>query len=146
MGMWLKDPDSIRAALKVAKTVAVVGLQDNPARPAFGVTKVLQAHGYKILPVHPAGGTVLGEPILRSVAELPQGVDLVDIFRNPANLPGLLDEILSLPPEKRPHTLWFQDGAMDPETAERAAQAGFTVIMTDCVARVLARMQQQGAT
>ncbi|MBI5494408.1 MAG: CoA-binding protein [Deltaproteobacteria bacterium] len=126
-------------AIRGAAVIAVVGLQDNPARPAYGVARFLQARGKRILPVHPQGGSVLGETIHRSLADLPQRPDLVDVFRNPAHLPGLLDEVLALPEALRPRILWFQDGVVDEPTADRALAAGFRVVMDDCTARVLAR-------
>ncbi len=134
-GALLSTPQQRLDALARCKTIAVVGLQDNPQRPAYGVARVLQARGIKIYPVHPAGGETLGEPILRHLADLPVRVDMVDVFRNPVHLPALLVEVLALPAEKQPWLLWFQDGVIHEETAQRAVAAGYSVVMDDCTAR-----------
>ena len=135
-GRMLDTREDKLAALRAARVIAVVGLQDNPARPAYGVARFLKTRGLRIIPVHPAGGTVLGEPVVRSLAELPVRADVVDVFRNPAHALEVVEEVLRLPETLRPSVIWLQDGVINPEAAQRAVSAGYAVVMDDCTARV----------
>ncbi|MCA2965721.1 MAG: CoA-binding protein [Acidobacteriaceae bacterium] len=114
----------MRALLARVKTIAVVGLSDRPERPAYGVAAYLQRQGYRIIPVHPLATTVLGEKAYRSLAAVPEPVDLVDVFRASDAVPGLLGEMnaLGLP------YAWLQEGVTCGEIP-----AGMTVVQDRCL-------------
>jgi uncharacterized protein len=128
----MNEPSVIREMLQV-KTVAVVGLSDDPLKPSHYVSAYMQQHGYKILPVNPAlaaaGAQVLGERSYSSLAELPVKPDLVNVFRLPKAIPGVVDEMLALGLKN----LWVQQGIVNLEAATRAEQGGIRVVMDRCI-------------
>ncbi len=127
------DPGQICALLRAVKTIAVVGLSPNPARPAFRIARALQDFGYRIIPVRPKVASVLGERAYASLAEVPERIDLVDVFRAPEHVAPIVDECLCLGLKR----LWLQDGVVDEEAAERAVAGGMTVVMDRCIWRDL---------
>ena len=122
-------PEEIRALLQGVKTIAVVGLSDNPARPSYGVAKAMQGLGYRIIPVRPAQSEVLGEKAYAQLADLTEVPDLVDVFRNPDAVDGVVDQCIAIGAKH----LWLQEGVVNESAAERARAAGMTVIMDRCV-------------
>ena len=128
--------DEIRALLKRIKTIAVVGLSGSPGRASHGVARALQGFGYRIIPVNPTLAEVLGEKAYPNLRELPEPVDLVDVFRESSHVAGIVEECIAL---KLP-ALWLQDGVVDEATARRARDAGLTVIMDRCIYRDYARL------
>jgi predicted CoA-binding protein len=135
-GRLLSRVEDKAALLSSCRTIAVVGLSNNPARPAYGVARALLLGGWRILPVHPRGGVVLGQAVYPKLADLPVRPDLVDVFRNPTHMPDLVEEILALPAPLRPRALWLQDRVLHPVAAETAVRAGLVVVMDDCTARI----------
>jgi predicted CoA-binding protein len=123
------SPDQIRALLREVKTIAVLGLSDNPARPSYHVAEALQGFGYRIVPVRPGQAKVLGEQAYASLAELPFVPDLVDVFRAPEHVPGIVDECIA----KGVKRLWLQEGVVHEAAAEKARAAGMTVVMDRCI-------------
>jgi uncharacterized protein len=128
-------PDRIRLAELVgnAHRIAVVGLSRKPDRPSHGVAAYLQRAGYTIVPVHPAGGVTLGEPVhpdLRSAAAAAGPIDIVNIFRRSEHIPALLEQLL----EVQPQLVWMQVGIRHPEVARRLEEAGIAVVMDRCLA------------
>ncbi|MDG4548825.1 MAG: CoA-binding protein [Candidatus Contendobacter sp.] len=123
--------DEIRALLRRIKTIAVVGLSASPNRPSHGVAWALQGFGYRIIPVNPAVREVLGARAYPSLRELPEPVDLVDVFRESSHVAGIVDDCVAL---KLP-ALWLQDGVIDEAAALRAREAGLTVVMNRCIYR-----------
>ncbi len=126
------SPDEIRALLKAVKSIAVVGLSDNLARPSYGVAKAMQGLGYRIIPVRPAQSEVLGEKAYAQLTDLPHAniaPDLVDVFRNPDAVDGVVDQCIAIGAKH----LWLQEGVVNEPAAERARAAGITVIMDRCV-------------
>ena len=125
---------TLRRVLTEAKVIAVVGLSQNTARPSYGVAAFLQSRGYRIVPVNPglAGGTLLGETVYADLASIPAeiAVDMVDIFRAPEAVPGIVAEALAHLPALK--TLWMQIGVTHAEAAETARAAGLTVIEDRC--------------
>jgi hypothetical protein len=111
------------------RTIAVVGLSDNPAKPSHYVSEYMQQHGYKIYPVNPSIDSVLGERSYASLAELPVKPDVVNVFRVPALIPAIVDEMLMLGLKN----LWVQQGIVNLEAAERAEQGGIRVVMDRCI-------------
>ena len=128
--------DEIRALLMRIKTTAVVGLSAAPRRPSHGVAKALQGFGYRIIPVNPALSEGLGEKAYPSLRDLPEPVDLVDVFRDPCHVATIVDECIDL---KLP-ALWLQDGVIDAAAALRARAAGLTVVMDRCIYRDYLRL------
>jgi uncharacterized protein len=123
--------DEIRALLQRIKTIAVVGLSASPSRPSHGVARALQGFGYRIIPINPTLSDVLGEKAYPSLRELPEPVDLVDVFRESSHVAGLVDECIAL----NLPALWLQDGVVDQAAALRARAAGLTVVMDRCIYR-----------
>jgi predicted CoA-binding protein len=126
-------PDAeIRALLRQTRTVALVGASANPARPSWIVLKYLIDRGYAVTPVNPglAGQTLLGRAVVASLADLPEPVDMVEIFRNAEAAGPLVDEALALDP--LPKVIWMQLGVRNDAAAARAEARGVTVIMNRC--------------
>ena len=119
------------ALLTRVKTIAVLGLSPNPARPSHGVAAALQGFGYEVIPVHPAVREVLGVKAYPRLADIGRPVDLVDVFRQPQFVAGIVDECLALGLK----ALWLQDGVIDEAAAERARAAGMWVVMDRCIYR-----------
>ena len=124
-------PDQLRSLLREVKTIAVVGLSPNPARPSYRVSRAMQGFGYRIVPVRPAVAEVLGEKAYARLSDIPFEVDLVDVFRNPGDVGPIVDECIALGVKH----LWLQDGVVNEEAAEKARAAGITVVMDRCVWR-----------
>jgi predicted CoA-binding protein len=128
-------PDETRLAelVRSARRIAVVGLSRKPERPSHAVAAYLQRAGYTIVPVHPAGGITLGEPVypdLRSAAASAGPLDIVNIFRRSEHIPALLDQLL----EVRPQLVWMQQGIRHSEVARKLEAAGIAVVMDRCLA------------
>ncbi|MEV1293470.1 CoA-binding protein [Pseudonocardia sp. NPDC049635] len=129
-----ENPPAVRRQqiLHETRTVAVVGASANPARASnFVATYLLASTGYEVHFVNPNATEILGRPVHRSLAELPVVPDLVDVFRRPADLAGVLDEVLALDP--LPRTFWLQFGLFDADLARRAEAAGLEVVMDRCL-------------
>ena len=125
----MTENDYIAELLKRAKTIAVIGLSDNPMRPSYDVSQYMQQHGYRIIPVNPGVQKVLGEKSYASLAEITEKIDIVNVFRRPAHVPEIVDEVIRL---KLP-ALWLQEGVVHEEAAEKARQAGIYVVMDRCI-------------
>jgi predicted CoA-binding protein len=130
----LVDDDArLTAILRDATTVAVVGAKQDPGAPAHYVPSYLRRHGYRVLAVNPTlgGRTLFDEPVAATVADLPEPVDVVEIFRRPVFLPGHAAEILALP--WRPAAVWFQLGIRHDGAARALAEAGIQVVQDRCM-------------
>lgn len=130
---WLmRDyPDElIVSILKSVHVIAMVGASADPVRASHFVMKYLQAKGYRVIPVNPsiAGQTLLGERIYASLREIPEQVDMVDIFRPAATVPPIIEDAISIGAK----VVWMQLGIVNEEAARRAEEAGLTVIMNRC--------------
>ncbi len=133
------SPDEIRRVLKSIRTIAVLGLSPNPARPSHGVAQALQSHGYRIVPVRPLVREVLGEPAYPDLESIPFPVDIVDVFRAPEHVPAIVDSCIALGVPR----LWLQDGVIHEEAAARARAAGIWVVMDRCMWRDYRQLCQQ---
>ena len=113
----------VRAILGSVKTIAIVGASTNPSRPVFIVMKYLLSKGFHLIPVNPshAGGEILGQKVYARLADIPEPVDMVDIFRRRDAIPGIVDEALALEP--RPRVIWMQLGLRHDEAAGKAEAA-----------------------
>ena len=126
-------PDSyIRGILNTVKTVAMVGFSPKENRPSYFVFKYLLERGYRVIPVNPgqAGKEVLGQTIYASLSDIPEPIDMVDIFRGSENVPPVVDEALTLLP--KPQVIWMQLTVRNDEAAKRAEDAGIKVVMNRC--------------
>jgi predicted CoA-binding protein len=121
--------DPITEILKRAKTIAVVGLSDSPLRPSHGVAAYLQTQGYRIIPVNPQIQTSLGEKAYPSLLDVPEKIDIVDIFRRPEFVEEVVDRAIQL---KIP-TVWMQEEIVHEKAAQKARQAGIFVVMDRCI-------------
>ena len=123
--------------LRDTRTVAVVGASPNPARASnFVATYLLASTGFDVYFVNPNATEILGRPVYPSLAELPVVPDLVDVFRRPEDLSGVLDEVLGLAggaSRSLPRTFWLQFGLFDADLARRAEAAGLDVVMDRCL-------------
>ena len=124
-------PDQIRSLLREVKTIAVVGLSPRPERPSYRVSRAMQGFGYRIVPVRPAVSEVLGEKAYATLSDIPEKVDMVDVFRAGDQIDPIIDECIALGIPR----LWLQDGVINEAAAERARAAGITVVMDRCVWR-----------
>ncbi|MFZ5555595.1 MAG: CoA-binding protein [Pseudomonadota bacterium] len=119
------------ALLKQVKTIAVVGLSPNPARPSHRIAARLQALGYRIVPVRPLVQEVLGEPAHARLADVPVRIDLVSVFRASAHLPAIAEDVLALGIA----ALWAQEGVWNEAAGLTLQAAGVTVVMDECISR-----------
>jgi predicted CoA-binding protein len=124
----MNEPDVMRALLQ-SKTIAVVGLSDNPQKPSHFVPAYLQSIGHRIIPVNPQVASVLGEKAFASLSDLPEKPDLVNVFRLPKFIPAIVDEMIALGLP----ALWVQQGILHPEAAAKAEAHGIKVVMDRCV-------------
>lgn len=130
--------DLLRQIFRSVKTIAMVGASANPARASNGVMRFLQSRGYRVIPVNPgqAGKTLLGERIYARLADIPDKIDMVDVFRNQAALAITTDEGIAAGAK----AIWMQLGLIDQAAAARAEAAGLTVIMNRCPAIEIPRL------
>lgn len=126
------DDAYIRGILNTVKTIAVVGVSPKVVRPSYFVFKYLLERGYRMIPVNPgqAGGELLGQTIYATLADIPEPVDMVDIFRNSDAALGVVQEGLALKPE--PQVIWMQLGVRNDAAAALAENAGTKVVMNRC--------------
>jgi uncharacterized protein len=125
----LSSGDSILQILKTSKTIAVVGLSSRRMRPSYGVSEYMQSAGYKIIPVNPNETEVLGEKSYARLEDVPETIDIVDIFRRSEYVPGIVESAIRV----GARAVWMQEGVFHPAAAERARQAGLFVIEDSCI-------------
>ena len=125
------DQQARCALLKSIKTIAVVGLSPNAARPSYGVSRAMQEFGFRVIPVHPAAKEILGEKVYPSLKDIPHPVDLVDVFRSAEFIDGVVDECLALGLQ----AIWIPEGIVNEAAAQRAKAGGMTVVMDRCIYR-----------
>ena len=122
-------PEAIKALLENAKTIAVVGISPRPDRPSHRIARRLIDWGYTVIPVRPAVSEVLGLKAYARLADVPVRIDLVDVFRNPADAGPVVDECIALGLP----AVWLQEGVINEAAAQRARAAGLTVVMDRCI-------------
>jgi predicted CoA-binding protein len=123
------ESDGITELLKKARNIAVVGLSPSPMRPSYGVAAYMQTNGYRIIPVNPEINGALGEKAYATLREVPENIDIVDIFRRSEFVPEIVDEAIAL---KVP-AIWMQETVIHAEAAEKARRAGIFVVMDRCI-------------
>jgi predicted CoA-binding protein len=125
----MDDINTLRRILKESRVIAVVGLSADWFRPSYFAAKYMQAHGYRVIPVNPKYDTILGERCYKSLREVPDKVDLVDIFRKTADVMPIAEEAIAI----RARVLWQQLGVRNEEAARKAQAAGLEAVMDRCV-------------
>lgn len=125
----MKESDPIYELLSRVKTIAVVGLSDSPMRPSHGVSAYMQSQGYRIIPVNPQITEALGEDSYPSLLEVPEKIDLVDVFRRPEYVDEIVEQAIQL---KIP-AIWLQEDVINERAAETARKAGMFVVMNQCI-------------
>lgn len=121
--------DSITEILKRARAIAIVGLSSKRHRPSYGVAEYLQSVGYRIFPVNPNESEVLGEKCCSRLEDIPEKVDIVDIFRRSELVPEVVESAIRIGAQM----VWMQEGVIHHEAAERARRAGLSVVMDACI-------------
>jgi len=121
--------DPVTELLTRARTIAVVGLSNDPLRPSHGVSAYMQSQGYRIIPVNPQIESSLGEKAYASLLEVPEKIDIVNIFRRPEFVEEIVDQAIRL---KVP-AVWMQEGVIHQKAADKARQAGICVVMDRCI-------------
>ena len=124
------DSTQIRDLLKKSRTIAIVGVSDKPERPSYGVAQYLLDHShYTVFLVNPMLDTALGEKVYHSLSEIPEHIDLVDVFRKPTDCIEVLEEAIAVAAD----AIWLQLGISSPEVLVRGNEAGLTVVMDRCL-------------
>jgi len=128
--------DELRALLTRSRTIAMIGASSKPDRPSHGVMKVLMHAGFHVIPVTPRAESVLGQRAYASLEEIPESVDIVDVFRRAEDTPAIADEAVKIGAK----ALWLQLGISNEETASRAKKGGLMVIMDKCIGQTTQRL------
>lgn len=132
----MMDDSEIAKLLQTAKTIAVVGLSGSPWRPSFGVTQYMQGQGYRIIPVNPNISESLGETAYERLEDVPEKIDVVNIFRRSEFAGEVVDSAIKL----GVRWIWMQEGVVDAEAAARAEAAGTGVVMNRCILKYHRRL------
>ena len=136
--MPINDPQAIRRILEECRTIAVVGLSSDPSRASNGVAAYMRRQGYRVIPVNPNEREVFGEKAYASLADVPEKIDLVDVFRRSSEAGAVVDEAIRVGAK----AVWLQEGVIDRAAAERALDAGLLVVMDRCWLKDHARMNR----
>jgi hypothetical protein len=137
--------EEIKLILKNYRAVAVVGLSRNPAKYSYGVAKYLQSVGYRVIPVNPFADEILGEQCYKSLLDVPETIEVVDIFRPSEDVPAIVEEAIELKNRLgNPKVIWMQLGIINEHAAKRAKEAGFTVVMDRCMMVEHRRLSMEG--
>ncbi len=121
--------ETLKDLLEEARTIAVVGLSDNPERTSYVVARYMRDHGFKIIPVNPAIKEALGEKAYPSLLDIPEKVDIVNVFRRSPDVPPVADDAIAI----RAKVLWMQEGIINEPAARKAEAAGLKVVMDRCI-------------
>jgi hypothetical protein len=128
----------VRELLKTARVIAVVGLSSRKHRPSFGVSEYMQRAGYRIIPINPNESSVLGEKAYASLDDVPEKIDIVDIFRRSEFVPEIVEQAI----RAGAGAVWMQEGVIHEEAAARARAAGLTVVMDRCILKEHQRLSR----
>jgi len=125
----MAQSDPLTALLQRAKTIAVVGLSDSPLRPSHGVSAYMQSHGYRIIPVNPNIREALGERAYASLLEVPEKIDIVNVFRRSQFVGEVVEQAIQL----NIPAIWMQEEVINEPAAEKARKHGILVVMDRCI-------------
>ena len=128
---------NIPELLKNSRTIAVVGLSSRRMRPSYGVSEYMQRAGYRIIPVNPHESEVLGEKAYARLEDVPEPIDIVDVFRRPEFVPDVVDSAICIGAK----AVWMQEGVVNETAAEKARQAGLAVVMDRCILKEHSRLR-----
>jgi predicted CoA-binding protein len=131
------DDTTLHTLLDRVRTIAVVGLSPQPARPSYRVAQAMQHYGYRIVPVRPLVDSVLGEKAYASLADIPFAVDLVDVFRSAEHVPAIVEQCLAL----HLPAIWIQEGIVHEAAARQAQAGGMTTVMDRCLLKDYIRLK-----
>ena len=137
--------EEIKSILEHYKTIAVVGLSTNPAKDSHMVAKYLKTKGYRIIPINPFADVILGKKCYKSLLDVPETIEVVDIFRHAKDVPPIVDQAIEL--KRRlgnPRVIWMQLGIVNEEAAKRARDASLTVVMDRCMMVEHKRLSRKG--
>jgi predicted CoA-binding protein len=129
LGFENPSRERIKEILETTKTIAVVGLSDNPDRTSYMVSEAMQSMGYRIIPVNPNASEILGETCYPSLTDIKEPVDIVNVFRRSEHIVPIAKETVHI----QAKVLWLQQGIVNEEAAEIAAEQGIEVIMDRCI-------------
>jgi len=132
------DEPTIAGLLASSKTIAVVGLSSKTYRPSFGVSQYLQSAGYRIIPVNPNESSILGEKCYARLEDIPEKIDIVDIFRRSELVPEVVEAAIQI----GARAIWMQEGVVNEPSADRARRAGLFVVMDLCIAKELYKLHR----
>jgi hypothetical protein len=133
---------AIPELLRKSKTIAVVGLSSKKFRPSYGVAEYMQAHGYRVIPVNPNESEVLGEKSYSSLEEVPEHIDVVDIFRRSEFVGPIVDSAIRI----GANAVWMQEGVVHEDGAHQAREAGLAVVMDRCILKEHMRLEFEKVT
>jgi len=119
----------MRDILTSARTIASVGLSSNQEKPSYSVAAYLKEQGYRVIPVNPTATEILGEKVYASLSDIPDKVDVVQVFRKPEDVPPVVDEAIKIGAK----IVWMQEGVVNYEAAQKAEEAGLQVVMDACM-------------
>ncbi|MBK3331606.1 CoA-binding protein [Persephonella atlantica] len=127
----IESDEKIKEILEKQKNVAVIGISADPSRPSYFVSEVLQKYGFKLYFVNPkyAGQEILGEKVYRALSEIPDQIDIVDVFRRPVDVPPVAEEA----EKKGFKTFWFQPGTVNEEVVKSLSDKGYNVVVDRCM-------------
>ena len=128
MSIQINDPETIKRILDECRTIAVVGLSSSTWRPSHGVAAYMKRMGYRVIPVNPNETEVFGEKSYASLGEVPEKIDLVDVFRRSEAAGAIVDQAIAVGAK----AVWLQEGVIDNAAAQRASDAGLLVVMDRC--------------
>jgi hypothetical protein len=126
--MEINDPQAIKRILEECRTIAVVGLSSDPSRASNGVAGYMKRQGYRVIPVNPNEREVLGEKAYATLGDVPEQIELVDVFRRSSEAGAVVDEAIRVGAK----AVWLQEGVIDRAAAQRALDAGLLVVMNRC--------------
>jgi predicted CoA-binding protein len=128
LSLEINSKETISKVLDDCKTIAVVGLSSNPRRPSYGVASYMRGRGYKVIPVNPNEAEVFGDKAYPFLADVPDKIDLVDVFRRSSEAGSAVDQAIAVGAQ----AVWLQEGVIDEAAAQRAQDAGLLVVMDRC--------------
>lgn len=136
--------EEIESIYEKYKTIAVVGLSNDPAKDSHRVATYLKAKGYRIIPINPSADVILGEKCYKSLLDVPETIEIIDIFRPAKDVPPIVDQAIEL--KRRlgnPRVIWMQLGIVNEEAAKRARNANLTVVMDKCMMKEHKRLSKK---
>ena len=133
----MSDHSILRRILETSQTIAMVGASSNPSKPSHDIMKGLLAAGFTVVPVNPTETEVLGRRAYPSLEDIPDRVDIVNVFRRPEQTPEIADAAVKI----GARALWLQTGIVSEEAARRAGAGGLEVVMDECIGGTTARLR-----